>query len=207
MISAEMMRNISASEVKGMAAAFEMASVACIFFDHEGLVTTFNEKANALLGPDLQIVRRELRPVRAEDAAIFTKKLKSVLASAASFEEAGVDLQLLTRPGRRPLILRLQRIGGDMQDGFAHSCAVALIEDPEEKVRQRPATLIQLFGLTRVEAEIALSLGQGMSVHEIAADRNVSYETARAHLKSILRKTDTNRQSELSLLLSNIRMR
>ena len=85
--------------------------------------------------------------------------------------------------------------------------AAGLLHLPEEKFQQRPATLVKLFGLTRVEAEIALLLGQGMSLHEIATHRAVSYETARAHLKSIYRKTDTNRQSELSLLLSNIRMR
>ncbi len=206
MISAAMMRNISASEVRGMAAAFEMANVACIFLDRRGLVTTVNEKAMALLGPDLQIVKGELRPARTDEAASFNRHLKAILGSDVSFLADEADVLLLTRAGKRPLIARIQRLGCEMQDVFSHSRAVVLIDDPEEKVQQRPSTLVKLFGLTRVEAEIAQMLTQGMSLHEIAAHRAVSYQTARAHLKSIYRKTDTNRQSELSLLLSNIRM-
>ncbi|KAA0700663.1 LuxR family transcriptional regulator [Neorhizobium sp. P12A] len=207
MVSTTTMHDISASEVKGMAAAFEMANVACIFVNGQGQVTMINEKARGLLGVDLQIVQGELRPAKADEAVAFNRGLKAVLGSELSTQNGEADIVTLTRAGKRPLVAHIQRIGGEMQGVFSHSYAVVLIDDPEEKFQQRPATLVKLFGLTRVEAEIALLLGQGMSLHEIATHRAVSYETARAHLKSIYRKTDTNRQSELSLLLSNIRMR
>jgi DNA-binding CsgD family transcriptional regulator len=206
MISATMMRDISASTVNGMCAAFEIANVACIFFDRLGMVTIINEKAKTLLGADLQITNGELRPASRDDAAVFNRRLKSVLGSAISFGADEDAVLLLARKGKRPLIARIQRIGGEVQDVFTHSCAVAVIEDPEERVQQRPGTLNKLFGLTRAEAEIAQLLAQGVSLHEIAALRTVSYETARAHLKAIYRKTETNRQSELSLLLAKIRM-
>jgi DNA-binding CsgD family transcriptional regulator len=206
MIAATMMRDISASTVKGMCAAFEIANVACIFFDRLGVVTTVNEKAKTLLGADLQITNGELRPASADDAAMFNRRLKSVLGSAVSFEPDENAVLLFGRQGKRPLVARIQRIGGEVQDVFTHSCAVAVIEDPEERVQQRPGTLNKLFGLTRAEAEIAQSLAQGMSLHEIASLRTISYETARAHLKAVYRKTETNRQSELSLLLAKIRM-
>ncbi|MBB5577757.1 MULTISPECIES: helix-turn-helix transcriptional regulator [Rhizobium] len=206
MITARIMRDISASEVKGMAAAFEMANVACVFFDRMGHVTTVNEKMRRLLGPDLQITQGQMRPVRKDDANAFDRQLKAILGEENLLTMAEPDILLLSRKGRRPLIVRMQRLDGDMQDIFCHSCAFATIEDPEEKVHQRPATLTKLFGLTRAEAEIALMLAQGMTLHDIAAQRTVSYQTARAHLKSIYRKTDTNRQPELSLLLAGIRM-
>lgn len=195
-----------------MAAAFEMANVACIFVDNHGHVTIINDKARGLLGTDLQIVQEELRPARADEAAVLHRSLSQVLSAAAppNADFDGSAVLALTRTGKRPLLAHIQRIfdGIDGIDGgFPHSHAVILLDDPEEKFKQRPATLTKLFGLTRVEAEIALLLAQGMSLHEIATHRTVSYETARAHLKSIYRKTDTNRQSELSLLLSNIRMR
>jgi DNA-binding CsgD family transcriptional regulator len=147
-----------------------------------------------------------LRPACGEDAAAFNRRLKSVLGSAVSFEADEDGVLLVRRAGKRPLIARIQRIGSDVQDIFSHSCALAVIEDPEERVQQRPGTLNKLFGLTRAEAEIAQLLAQGMSVQEIASHRGISYETARAHLKSVYRKTETNRQSELSLLLAKIRM-
>ncbi|MBB3451950.1 DNA-binding CsgD family transcriptional regulator [Rhizobium sp. BK313] len=206
MITARIMRDISASEVKGMATAFEMANVACVFFDRMGLVTTVNEKMRRLLGPDLQITQGQMRPTRKEDANAFDRRLKAVLGDGNLLASGEPEILLLSRKGRRPLIVRMQRLDGDLQDVFCHSCAFATVEDPEEKVRQRPATLTKLFGLTRAEAEIALMLAQGMTLHDIATHRTVSYQTARAHLKSIYRKTDTNRQPELSLLLAGIRM-
>ncbi|MDL2400330.1 helix-turn-helix transcriptional regulator [Rhizobium mayense] len=206
MITARIMRDISASEVKGMATAFELANVACVFFDRMGLVTTVNEKMRRLLGPDLQITQGRMCPIRKEDASAFDRRLKAVLGDGNLLTSAEPEILLLSRKGRRPLIVRMQRLDGDMQDVFCHSCAFATVEDPEEKVRQRPATLTKLFGLTRAEAEIALMLAQGMTLHDIATQRTVSYQTARAHLKSIYRKTDTNRQPELSLLLAGIRM-
>jgi DNA-binding CsgD family transcriptional regulator len=206
MVAAKIMSDISASEVKGMAAAFEMANIACVFFDRMGTVTTVNEKLQRMLGSDLQVSEGRLRPARTEDAGAFDKRLKDVLGSPCPLTCGDEDVLLLSRKGRRPLILRLQRLGGDLQDVFAHSCAFAVIEDPEEKVRQRPAILAKMFGLTRSEAEIALMLAQGMTLQDIAVQRTVSYQTARAHLKSIYRKTNTNRQPELSLLLAGIRM-
>ncbi|MDE1995482.1 MAG: hypothetical protein KGI75_23480 [Rhizobiaceae bacterium] len=206
MITARLMRDISASEVKGMAAAFEMANVACVFFDRMGLVTTVNEKMRRMLGSDLQISHGKFSPTRVEDANAFDKRLRTLIEDDTPLASGEPEILLLSRKGRRPLIVRLQRLASDMQDIFSHSCVLAVVEDPEEKVRQRPATLTKLFGLTRAEAEIALLLAQGMTLHDIAEQRTVSYQTARAHLKSIYRKTDTNRQPELSLLLAGIRM-
>jgi DNA-binding CsgD family transcriptional regulator len=207
MVSTATLHDISASAVKGMMVAFEMANVACIFLDGQGNVTLINEKARKLLGVDLQIIQEHLRPARADEAAAFGRALDAVLNARGAPEDCEGEVVTLTRTGKRPLVAHLQRMGGDTQDIFSQSFAVVLIDDPDEKIQQRPATLVKLFGLTRVEAEIALLLIQGMSLHEIATHRAVSYETARAHLKSIYRKTDTNRQSELSLLLSNIRLR
>ena len=54
-----------------------------------------------------------------------------------------------------------------------------------------------MYGLTRAEARVARRLVSGASLKEIAAQIDVSHHTVRAHLKSILRKTGTHRQSEL----------
>jgi DNA-binding CsgD family transcriptional regulator len=65
--------------------------------------------------------------------------------------------------------------------------------------------LIQLFGLTRVEARLAARLANGQSVEEIANEFSVSLNTARTHLKSIFNKTGVRRQSELvALLLTSV---
>lgn len=55
----------------------------------------------------------------------------------------------------------------------------------------------QVFDFTPTENVIAILVFQGKSLRSIAADRDISIETVRSHLKSILQKTETNRQAEL----------
>ena len=53
-----------------------------------------------------------------------------------------------------------------------------------------------MFGLTAVEAEIALDLLRGAAPADIAATRNVSLNTVRTHVRRILEKSATTRIPE-----------
>lgn len=55
----------------------------------------------------------------------------------------------------------------------------------------------EVFGLTLTEGKVAALVFQGHSTREIARARDVSLETVRSHIKSVLQKTETNRQAEL----------
>ncbi len=61
-----------------------------------------------------------------------------------------------------------------------------------------------LFGLTRAEIALTEKLANGQTLTEAAEVASISRETARTHLKSILRKTGTRRQSELTALLAGL---
>lgn len=58
------------------------------------------------------------------------------------------------------------------------------------------------FDLTCREAELAALLLQAHSLESAAVALGISYNTARAHLRALFGKTETNRQSELLLCLS-----
>ena len=58
------------------------------------------------------------------------------------------------------------------------------------------------FGLTQAEATLASDLLTGQALGDIAARKARSINTIRAQLARILFKTNTRRQSELILLLS-----
>lgn len=60
------------------------------------------------------------------------------------------------------------------------------------------------FGLTPVESKVALLLLEGFLPKEVAQKHGVSLDTVRKHLKSIFKKTATNRQAELVRLLLNM---
>lgn len=57
------------------------------------------------------------------------------------------------------------------------------------------------LGLTRAEARVAVRIGRGQSVAEIATDLGIAAETVRTHLKRSYAKTGTRRQSELARLV------
>lgn len=66
------------------------------------------------------------------------------------------------------------------------------------------AMLIDMFGLTRSEANIALALYAGREADEIAELRSVSIGTVRSQVKSLLSKTKSRNQKRLVALFSRI---
>ena len=66
-----------------------------------------------------------------------------------------------------------------------------------------PATYQALFGLTAREARVATLLLEGRSGREIAEVLEVGFETARSHVKHVLRKMSCPRQAAAVLALSS----
>ena len=67
-----------------------------------------------------------------------------------------------------------------------------------------PVFIGSMFDLTPAEANLAMALVNGGGLKQISAQRQVSLETVRAQLKSIFRKTNTHRQSELIALILRV---
>lgn len=61
--------------------------------------------------------------------------------------------------------------------------------------------LIAIFNLTQSEAELAKSLFDGLSLQETAETRNVSKQTIRKQLQSVLKKTNCDSQEKLILAM------
>lgn len=89
--------------------------------------------------------------------------------------------------------IRLIRRPGDARRAVTSSRA--------DDAGARAEALRRRFGLTPAEARVALLLGRGRSVGEIAAALGVATTTVRTHLRQIFAKTNTHRQSELLMLL------
>lgn len=201
----QLAQHIDESKVTGMATAFQTSNIGCIFFDRKGLVTLTNPKADALFSDDLRILRGEVRAGSAHETARFHRELKIALQAPGATAET-LSAVRLSRTGRRPLIVRFERFGTQLADVFSHSCAMALIEDPDDEMRLKPETLMALFDLTPAETRISLNVACGMSAVDIARQHGIGYETVRSHIRSIFQKTGTGRQSELSALFGKIRL-
>ena len=62
----------------------------------------------------------------------------------------------------------------------------------------------QLYGLTPAESRVADLLLEGLEVRDAAERLCITLETARFHLKRVLAKTGTHRQTELMRLMLSL---
>jgi DNA-binding CsgD family transcriptional regulator len=79
---------------------------------------------------------------------------------------------------------------------------VALVYASEGSRSISPDLLVDLYGLTRAQANVARRLYAGSSVEETAAQLKLSPNTVRTHLKQIFSKCEVQSQAELLLLLA-----
>jgi DNA-binding CsgD family transcriptional regulator len=95
---------------------------------------------------------------------------------------------------------------GDQPDSM-DECLVALIVFDSGLDRAYTwEALRTLYGLTPKEAAMVNALLQGQSLEDYCAASFVTSNTARTHLKSVYRKTGTNRQAELVRLFASMFM-
>lgn len=85
-------------------------------------------------------------------------------------------------------------------DGFGSAAAV-FATDPKTLPHNLEGNLRRFYELTKAEARMAAALVAGESVLEFSEQCGISVATARTHLKRIMAKTDTRRQSDLVRLM------
>lgn len=111
---------------------------------------------------------------------------------------------LEARPGQRLHAWGAPLLHGADRDGDKMA-AVAVFDSGRDPAYTWDA-LKTLYGLTRKETSLVNGLLQGQSLEDYCDANFVTANTARTHLKSIYRKTDTNRQSELVRLFASMFM-
>ena len=89
----------------------------------------------------------------------------------------------------------LKDTDGELEHGLVG--ALITVIDVETQRRISLDGLTKLYGLTRAEEKIAELFVQGKKYHEMAEIRNVSPETIKTQINSILTKTGSNSRSEL----------
>ncbi len=202
-MASRIMSIFAESEMRGYLAAFERANVACLFVDRRGSVVAANQKAEGLLKDDVHVFRNKLTVASSREASVFEAALNRVIGSADPTLRQVVTFE---RGDKRPILARIERVGSNLRDVFADACAMVLLEDVDQPQSISHDVLRKLFGFTLSECRVACLLGEGEDIRAIAERCGVHYETARAHMRSILKKTGTQRQAELCLLLGNIRL-
>jgi len=134
-----------------------------------------------------------------------SRKLHSLIASASS-TGAGRSVHpggslLLHREGRRPLQVSVVPFHSSQMLFDSFPCALVFVTDPDRQSASRASILSSLYHLTPAECRLADLLLQGRDLAQAADSMRITRGTARFMLKSVFRKTDTHRQSELTRFL------
>lgn len=178
---------------------------AAIAVDRFGSVLDVNPLAEELLaGGDISMVGQRLvmRDRRAQSA--FNDFLDR-LRTASDLDALGVAPIVIRRDGKLPIVMRVLPVDGAARSPFLGARAILIFTGFDESEAEQLTMLRQAFQLTPSEARIALCLVGGKSLEEAAQEMAIAQETARSHLKSVFRKTDTHRQGELIALVSRLR--
>lgn len=120
---------------------------------------------------------------------------------------AVAEAMSVTRPSGRAkvgVLIRAIPMGAWSESSKQRPAVAIFLRDPESNAAQPSHELVRrLFGLTRMEAALALLLAEGATLDEAAEKMNVRRNTARTHLRSIFCKTGVTRQTMLVRLLLN----
>lgn len=175
-------------------AAFDRVGYGCMILERKGRVRYINSVARRLLQQNIGEKGLQCEEDWLRQAA--HRLLKSATPWLPRDIEAWVTIPC---EGDRPLALYCVPLSAT--DGDDGEVAI-ILADFGSVPQPHPETLRRLFGLTPAEAKIAVQVGQGEKLANIAREHRVSVATVRSQLSSIFGKTQTSCQAELAMLLS-----
>ncbi len=178
-------------------AALEQLGRGVVLVGKAGQVYHANRLAREICaaGDGLALCEGRLTGTQSPDAARLAAALRRAQYGGAT------ELLRLARPsGRRPLSVLVTAMGptrGIAAQPQRDGGAVVWICMPERIDAPACSRLMQSYGLTAAEAGLLHLLLSGCDLAGSSRQLGISVTTARTHLRSVLAKTGTHRQSEL----------
>jgi DNA-binding CsgD family transcriptional regulator len=191
----------------GLEAALDAHDHPLLGLDANGRVVFQNAGAEALLRRDdgLRLLQGRLHCT----SLVCDKKLQNLLSSTTGRAHSsplvdGGSLLIRRRPPASPLRLTLSRFDAPLTGQSTPMVALVFLSDPAALPRSRAQVMAALYHLTPTERRIADLLLEGLDAAAVSARLSISLETARFHVKRILARTGTRRQSELLRLMLSL---
>jgi DNA-binding CsgD family transcriptional regulator len=178
---------------------------AALLLDERGRMLRMTDAALDIIEAQDGMMLRHGRLLCAEPGEAARLEAMIGRATAAASPLSGA-IQISRPSGRTPYVTVAYPIArqGRMM-AAAEATALIVLIDRVRSTALSPRLLAEAFGLTPREAELAALLGRDHSIESAAASMRIALPTARLHLRRILGKTATNRQSELVSLLGGMR--
>jgi len=191
---------------RGDCPALDRLTMGVILLNRAAKILFANEAAQALdrTGDALRLRQAKVGHVAPLHARRLDALVQSILRgtpmAAIGVPRAGDGFPLM--------ILASSVRGQDVErfaDTYAADAAVVLfIFDPASKVGVPAAWLMDAYGLTHSEANVAIAASGHGSIAQTADDLRVSPNTIKTHMRRVFGKMGIGRQTELSALITSL---
>ena len=171
---------------------FANASARAIFRDGNGIRLTADER--------LLLSTKEARGGLAQ---ALSRCAGSVLCTPGQDTAPTASVAVRWHDGQ-PLSLALQPLPKELAGAFG-AVALLFVDAPRAQKPAQDTMLRAIYGLTPAEVQLAQAVCDGVVLKRYAESHQVTYETARTHLRRIFDKTGARRQSELASVVRALR--
>ena len=189
---------------KALHANLNRLLVGLILFDKNLKPIYINPVAKSILRyhPAIRIDNGKISASEHADTEnIHDALVKAISSSTAKhIDDASTSLGIKHRDCSTTLPVVISPVQGSLQDfetGGQYATAAMCFSDPERSYPVEADKLSEIYSLTRAEAQVAISIANGLSPKEIAKMNNVEISTVRSQLKAIYNKIGVNTQAEL----------
>jgi DNA-binding CsgD family transcriptional regulator len=193
---------------KALHANLNRLLVGLILFDKNLVPVYINPVAQSILKyhPAIRLENGKiLSIVHADTEKIHSALVKAISSAGAGFiDDASTSLGIRHHDCTTTLPVIISPVRGFVQDieATGQNALVAMcFSDPERACPVEGDKLIKIYGLTKSEAQVAISLVNGLSPKEIAKINHVEISTIRSQLKAIYKKLNVNTQVEMVKML------
>jgi DNA-binding CsgD family transcriptional regulator len=177
--------------------------VGLIILDKSGRIATINKAAKEIIDSSgsFKFTHKGYFNIIEEDLNFELHKIieQTNATSTHGGNSYGNKIIIRCRSNGENILLEIMPIRDDgfLDNDNIQGTAIFLM-DPSKSQFFSAEGLAQIFKLTQSETMVTNSLVNGLSLNDIAEDRNTSVETVRGHIKNIFSKTGAN--SQLGLL-------
>jgi DNA-binding CsgD family transcriptional regulator len=180
--------------------------IGVILINAVGEVIVCNQHAAEIVrqADGLCLIKSRLCAAASGEAEILDRLIANAMADD---HNVASGVAIVHRPSLlQPFVLIVSRLTATTAetDDPSRPRVVVLVKDPSEAGSANAELLIDLFGLTRRESEVALAIVAGHGLRAAAQQLGIAVTTARTHLQHVFEKTYTQRQSELTSLVLQI---
>ncbi|MDQ6434368.1 helix-turn-helix transcriptional regulator [Mesorhizobium sp. LHD-90] len=195
---------IGATKLENWIKGFDEADRGIAIIRRDGKVARLNAEAERLLAVSGLLRGNEI----VSPDKIAGLQLKDMLAKVTQMDTTEeYSPPIVYSLGDRTLVLDVFRLPRTLRQFFLSGAAVLVVRSASKQVMDVAASLVQQFGLSSTEAEIAMGIAEGKTLRSLSEQLALKEGSVRQYLKIAMAKTNTHKQTQLVALMKDIEKR